>query len=157
MIYAILTSLPNDIKTEEIISAYFLRWKIEDAYHTIKNKMRFESVTGNASIYVEQDFLAQVYVYNMMEDVRHAAEEKLQKKPYKYMYPQRINQNVAIGIFKDELLGMALEENDRIRVRKLKRIQAEISKYTLPVRKSKSKKRQFNKANKFGCNLKPSF
>ncbi|MCI6593422.1 MAG: IS4/IS5 family transposase, partial [Spirochaetia bacterium] len=67
------------------------------------------------------------------------------------------NQNVAIGIFKDELLDMALEENDRIRVRKLKRIQAEISKYTLPVRKSKPKKRQFNKANKFGCNLKPSF
>ena len=73
------------------------------------------------------------------------------------MYPQRINQNVAIGIFKDELLDMALEENYRIRVRKLKRIQAEISKYTLPVRKSKSKKRQFNKANKFGCNLKASF
>lgn len=155
--FAILTSLPDDIKSEEIISAYFLRWKIEDAYNTIKNKMRFESVTGNASIYVEQDFLAQVYVYNMMEDVRHTAEEKLQKKPDKYMYPQRINQNVAIGIFKDELLDMALEENYRIRVRKLKRIQAEISKYTLPVRKSKSKKRQFNKANKFGCNLKPSF
>ena len=155
--FAILTSLPDDIKSEEIISAYFLRWKIENAYNTIKNKMRFESVTGNASIYVEQDFLAQVYVYNMMEDVRHTAEEKLQKKPDKYMYPQRINQNVAIGIFKDELLDMALEENDRIRVRKLKRIQAEISKYTLPVRKSKSKKRQFNKANKFGCNLKPSF
>ena len=155
--FAILTSLPDDIKSEEIISAYFLRWKIEEAYGSLKNKMKFESVTGNASIYVEQDFLAQVYVYNIMEDLRHAAEEKIQKKPDKYMYPQRINQNVAIGIFKDELLDMALEDNDRLRIRKLKKIQAEISKYTLPVRKSKSKKRQFNKANKFGCNLKPSF
>ena len=155
--FAILTSLPDDIKSEEIISAYFLRWKIEEAYGSLKNKMKFESVTGNASIYVEQDFLAQVYVYNIMEDLSHAAEEKIQKEPDKYMYPQRINQNVAIGIFKDEFLDMALEENDRIRIQKLKRIKAEISKYTLPVRKSKSKKRQFNKANKFSCNLKPSF
>ena len=119
--------------------------------------MRFESVTGMASIYVEQDFLAQIYVYNMIEDVRHSAEEKIQKHPDKYMYPQRINQNVAIGIFKDELLDMALEENNSIRIRKLKKLQSEISKYTLPVRKSKSKKRQFNKANKCACNLKPSF
>ena len=155
--FAVLTSLPSLISGEEIIKAYFLRWKIEEAYNTLKNKMRFESVTGMASIYVEQDFLAQIYVYNMIEDVRHSAEEKIQKHPDKYMYPQRINQNVAIGIFKDELLDMALEENNSIRIRKLKKLQSEISKYTLPVRKSKSKKRQFNKANKFACNLKPSF
>ena len=100
---------------------------------------------------------AQVFVYNMMEDVRHSAEEKIQKKADKYKYPQRVNQNIAIGIFKNELLELMLEENINLRIRKLKNLQIEIEKYTLPVRKSKSQKRQFNKANKYACNLKPSF
>ena len=51
----------------------------------------------------------------------------------------------------------AAEENINLRTRKLKNLQIEIEKYTLPVRKSKSQKRQFNKANKYACNLKPSF
>ena len=155
--FAVLTNLSEQITDKEIVDAYFFRWKIEEAYHTLKNKMKFESVTGMASIYVEQDFLAQVFVYNMMEDVRHSAEEKIQKKADKYKYPQRINQNIAIGIFKNELLELMLEENINLRTRKLKNLQIEIEKYTLPVRKSKSQKRQFNKANKYACNLKPSF
>ena len=155
--FAVLTNLSEQITDKEIVDAYFFRWKIEEAYHTLKNKMKFESVTGMASIYVEQDFLAQVFVYNMMEDVRHSAEEKIQKKADKYKYPQRINQNIAIGIFKNELLELMLEENIHLRTRKLKNLQIEIEKYTLPVRKSKSQKRQFNKANKYACNLKPSF
>ena len=110
-----------------------------------------------ASIYVEQDFLAQIYVYNMMEDVRHAAEEKIQGRPDKYKYPQRINQNIAIGIFKDELIDLLMEEDNDVRIERLNGLQTEIAKYTLPVRKSKSKKRRFNKANKYACNLKPSF
>ena len=48
------------------------------------------------------------------------------------------------------------EENIHLRTRKLKNLQIEIEKYTLPVRKSKSQKKQYNKANKYACNLKPS-
>lgn len=155
--FAVITSLPENISASEIVDAYFFRWKIEEAYNTLKNKMKFESVTGMASIYVEQDFLAQIYVYNMMEDVRHAAEEKIQDRPDKYKYPQRINQNIAIGIFKDELIDLLMEEDNDVRIERLNGLQTEIAKYTLPVRKSKSKKRRFNKANKYACNLKPSF
>jgi hypothetical protein len=37
--------------------------------HTLKNKMRVESVTGKASVYVEQDFRAQALVFNMTQDL----------------------------------------------------------------------------------------
>lgn len=53
---------------------YFQRWEIEKKYHTLKNKMRFESITGKSTIYVDQDFRAQVLVYNMLQDIRKEAD-----------------------------------------------------------------------------------
>jgi hypothetical protein len=40
----------------------------------LKNKMRSESVTGKASIYVEQDLWAHVLVFNLVQDVITGAE-----------------------------------------------------------------------------------
>jgi hypothetical protein len=45
--------------------------------------MKFESVTGKASIYVEQDFWAQVLVFNVVQDLLSGAEEKLKRKGYR--------------------------------------------------------------------------
>lgn len=53
---------------------YFQRWEIEKKYHTLKNKMKFESITGKSTIYVDQDFRAQVLVYNMLQDIRKEAD-----------------------------------------------------------------------------------
>ena len=38
--------------------------------------MKFESVTGKATVYVHQDFWAQVLVYNMVQDIRNSADEE---------------------------------------------------------------------------------
>ena len=57
-----ITNLPENISTEEICNEYFKRWKIELAYNTLKNKMKLESVSGKSTIYVKQDFLAQILV-----------------------------------------------------------------------------------------------
>ena len=50
--------------------------------------MKFESVTGKSSVYVHQDFWAQVLVYNMIQDIRNSADEEAvasgQKKGNKY-------------------------------------------------------------------------
>lgn len=155
--FAVLTNLPDEITREKIVEAYFLRWKIEEAYNTLKNKMKFESVTGKASIYVEQDFLSQILVYNLMEDALHEAEEKINQNPKKYKYPRRINQNMAIGIFKDFLIDLQMEEDIAIRSEKMGILLSEIKKYTLPIRNSKSRKRRFNTSNKYACNQKNSF
>ena len=57
---ALVTDLPDTVTTEELTDLYYQRWEIEKKYHTLKNKMKFESVTGKASVYVYQDFWAQV-------------------------------------------------------------------------------------------------
>lgn len=39
--------------------------------------MKFESVTGKSTIYVDQDFRAQVLVYNILQDIRKEADEEV--------------------------------------------------------------------------------
>jgi IS4 transposase len=65
---ALITNM-TECGARELKQLYRKRWGIEKSYHTLKNKMKFESVTGNASIYVEQDFRTQVLVYNMVENL----------------------------------------------------------------------------------------
>ena len=42
--------------------------------------MKFESVTGKSTIYIDQDFRAQVLVYNMIQDIRKEADDKVSVK-----------------------------------------------------------------------------
>ncbi len=59
-----------------MLALYYQRWEIEKKYHTLKNKMKFGSVTGKATVYVCQDFWAQILVYNMLQDMRKRADEE---------------------------------------------------------------------------------
>ena len=61
-----MTNLPFEISQKELEDLYYQRWELEKIYHTLKNKIKFESVTGKSTIYVDQDFRAQVLVYNMI-------------------------------------------------------------------------------------------
>jgi hypothetical protein len=47
---ALIRNLGEGIGGEEIRELYRERWEIEEKYHTLKNKMKFESVRGKASI-----------------------------------------------------------------------------------------------------------
>ena len=144
---------------EDIQKLYRKRWTIEQKYHTLKNKMKFESVTGKASIYVKQDFWAQVLVFNMIQDLVTAAEERAQKKAKskKYLYDVRINENMAIGLFKEQFIRlMMIEEDCKQKEMSLKLI-SDIEQYIVPIRTLKNAPRKPRKSNKYKCNQKPTF
>jgi hypothetical protein len=63
---------------------------------------------------VEQDFRAQVLVYNMVADLISAAEWKVAKRAREkgYTYETRINENIAIGLFKEQFIRLMLEDDD---------------------------------------------
>ena len=156
--FSVFTNLPSEISGDEVCEAYFMRWKIEEAYHTLKNKMKFESVSGQSSIYVEQDFLAQINVYNMMEDmIQYVEEVMLKTEERKSKYHQHINENMAIGLFAQDLIKILLEENQRRKRHKIRRLEEDMKKYLLPVRESPSQKRKFRQSNKYTSNQKNSF
>jgi hypothetical protein len=121
--------------------------------------MKFESVTGKASIYVEQDFRAQVLVYNMVEDLIREAERKVEKNDREkhYKYEMRINENIAIGLFKEQFIRLMVEEDDEHKNKLFERLKTDMARNIVPVRKSKSAPRKWNYFNKYKGNLKPSF
>ena len=145
--------------TQEIVWLYRKRWLIEQKYHTLKNKMKFESVTGKASIYVAQDFWAQMLVFNMVQDLITAAELRASRKAKKkrLKYEVRINENIAIGLFKEKFIKLMVEEDDAVKDAMFKRLTSDMERYIVPARKLKSAPRKWKYFNKYKCNQKPSF
>lgn len=156
---ALVTDLPDTIAAEELVGLYYQRWEIEKKYHTLKNKMKFESVTGKSSVYVYQDFWAQVLVYNMVQDIRNSADEEAASSGRKNgnKYPMHTNENIAIGLFKESMLKILLEQEEKKRIQKLNELQEEMERYVVPKRERPSKERRKNISNKYKNNQKSSF
>lgn len=156
---ALITNLPFEFSQKELEDLYYQRWEIEKKYHTLKNKMKFESVTGKSTIYVDQDFRAQVLVYNMLQDIRKEADEGVSVKGRAKgsKYPMHTNENIAIGLFKEQMIKLILETNDVRRGKLLFELQEEMEEYILPQRKLPGKERKKNLSNKYKNNQKNSF
>ncbi len=156
---ALVTDLPDTIAAEELAGLYYQRWEIEKKYHTLKNKMKFESVTGKSSVYVYQDFWAQVLVYNMVQDIRNSADEEAASSGRKNgnKYPMHTNENIAIGLFKESMLKILLEQEEKKRIQKLNELQEEMERYVVPKRERPSKERRKNISNKYKNNQKSRF
>ena len=155
----LMTNLPDTIAAEELADLYYQRWEIEKKYHTLKNKMKFESVTGKASVYVYQDFWSQVLVYNMIQDIRNSADEEAaetgRKSGNKYL--MHTNENIAIGLFKEDMLKILLDPEEKKRIKKLNELQEEMERYVLPLRELPGKERRKNISNKYKNNQKSSY
>ena len=121
--------------------------------------MKFESVTGKSPIYVEQDFRAQILVYNMMQDIRKDANEEVSEKSSKKgsKYPMHTNENIAIGLFKEQMIKIILEKDGSKRGQLLLALQEEMEEHILPQRKLPNKERKKNLSNKYKNNQKDSF
>jgi len=145
--------------TSDIERLYKKRWSIEQKYHTLKNKLKFESVTGKASIYVKQDFWAQMMVFNIVQDLITVAELRAVKKSKKkrHKYAIRINENIAIGLFKEKFINLIMEDDDCIKDKMFKQLITDMEQFILPVRKLKSSPRKWKYFSKYKCNQKPSF
>lgn len=154
-----ITNLPNTFTSQQIQNLYYQRWEIEKKYHTLKNKMKLESVTGKSSIYVYQDFYAQILVYNMMQDIRRNADYEVQQKRYQKgnKYCMHTNENIAIGLFKEGMIKIIKEENPIKKKFLLLKLQTEMEEHILPKRKLPGHERQKNISNKYKNNQKNSF
>ena len=143
----------------DIQRLYRKRWSIEQKYHTLKNKLKFESVTGKASVYVKQDFWAQMTVFNIVQDLITAAERRAVKrakeKPLKYEV--RINENIAIGLFKEKFIKLTIEDDALKKTEMYNWLIADMEKHIVPVRTLKGAPHKWTTFNKYKCNLKPSF
>ena len=152
-----IANLRKECQAADIRRLYRKQWAVETKYHPLKNKIKFERVTGKASIYGEQDFWAQVLVFNVVQDLLSRVEEKLKRQVKRegYRYGMRINENRVIGLFKERLVRIIMEGDHVEQGRMFRQMGAKMVRNIVPIRASPGRPRRWHYCNKY--NLNPTF
>lgn len=112
----LLSNISQDIiQPEEMKETYFKRWQIEIGYDILKNKMHLENFTGKTKITIEQDFYAQIYTFNVLQDIKNTNTKRIQEKQLnknlKYKY--KVNINILAGWLKNILIAVMFTEDEK--------------------------------------------
>ena len=145
----------EDLKYEEIVEIYNKRWGIETMYYSLKSKLQIEKFTSSNKTIIEQDLFAGMLVYNMVQTMKNEATEKIEQKKYKY--EMKVNENIAIGLFKNEMIYIMLEENNDKRIKRYDKLCKKLLKYKIPIRKDRNYKIKPQVNNKNSYNKLKSF
>jgi hypothetical protein len=153
----LLTNIENStMSPKEIGELYYKRWGIELAYDVIKNKLNIENISGKSCLIIEQDFYAQMLLFNMVEDLRNDSNkvvEENKKKNLKYEY--KVNMNILVGTFREYMIKIAIEEDDDKRRKMYTYMLDEIVSNLVPIRPKRSNPRKpYTGINKHKLNAK---
>lgn len=130
------TNLPRDLFPAECLGEiYRLRWRIETAYQTLKDRLHMENFTGTKPILIEQDIYSTIYVSNIAEDIaRDIEQEQAGHLKNDYKHRMAVNRSVCIGLLKSDLIYILLEKDPQIQDELFQRLYDEISENIVPVR-----------------------
>lgn len=132
---------------------YNARWKIEKAYDSLKNKLKIERFTGRLPIYIYQDIYAQVLVYNQIQDIINNGNELLKERNRNLKHEYIVNENKAIGLYKEKFIRIMLIENKEEGLAEYDKLVEEMTKYVSVLRKGRpSKPRHWTPSNKYRIN-----
>lgn len=140
----------NEFTYDDIVELYSKRWGIETLYYSLKWKLKTEKFTSSFKTIIEQDFFSSVLVFNMVSSMIKEAEKKIEQ--HKYKHEMTINENIAIGLFKNEMIKIMLEEEESKRLKLYDSLVDKMSKYKIPIRKDRKYKVRFSPYNKNSYN-----
>lgn len=143
----------EELSIKEAKELYFTRWNIEKSFDIIKNKLNIENFSSKKVIGVEQEFYAQMMVYNMIEDLKRDAEEGMKKRTgLKYEY--KINMNILAGKFKKEFIEVLMSPTAEESTKKYMNMIEELRKNVVPIKPGRRfERRKMHSMNKYRSNL----
>lgn len=129
-------NLPRDQFPAECFGElYHLRWRIETAYQTLKDRLQIENFTGTKPILLEQDIYSTIYVSNIAEDIaRDIEQEQAEHLKNDYKHRMAVNRTLCIGLLKSDLIYILLEKDPRKQDELFQKLYDEISENIVPVR-----------------------
>lgn len=131
----LITNLPSETFDRfQIAELYQMRWGIETAYETLKDRLQIENFTGTKPVLLLQDIYSTIYISNLAEDIIRDAEAELDEKEKHRKHKMMINRTLSIGILKNDLIYILLEKNEEKQDRLFQQIYEDISKNLVPVR-----------------------
>lgn len=152
----LLTNLEMDkFTTSEIKELYNLRWQIEVNYKHLKNNLKIESITSSKEILIKQDIYSQVLVSNMLQAFINDNNENINQEKYKNK--MKTNMNMSVGIFKNTLIYILLEDNNRKRAEMMNKFSLAIEKYIIPIKPGRKNQRNSNPKNRYHINQRKTF
>ncbi len=152
----LLTNLPNnEFSTQELKELYNLLWQIEINYKNLKNNLKIECISSSKEILIKQDIYSQVLVSNMLQAFINDNEEKIKQEKYKNK--MKINKNMSVGIFKNTLIFILLEENSKKRLEMMDKLAIALERYIVPIKPGRKNKRITNPKNRHHINQRKSF
>ena len=134
--------------SDEIKELYNLRWQIEINYRHLKNDLKIENITSSKEVLIKQDIYSQVLVSNMLQAFIN---ENINQTKYKNK--MKTNTNMSVGIFKNTLIYILLENNEKKRSEMMDKFCLAIEKYIIPVKN----KRNNNPKNRYHVNQRKTF
>jgi hypothetical protein len=77
----LITNLPTETFDHfQIAELYQMRWEIESAYETLKDRLQIENFTGTKPLLLLQDIYSTIYISNLAEDIIRDAEAEMDEK-----------------------------------------------------------------------------
>ena len=124
---------------------YRLRWRIETAYETLKDRLQMENFTGTKPVLLAQDIYSTIYVSNVAEDIaRDIEQEQADHLQNDYKHRMAVNRSLCIGLLKSDLIYIILEDDPDIKSELMQRLYDEISENIVPVRPDRHYERNTN-------------
>ena len=109
-------------------------------YNNLKNKLEIEDFSGRSVLAVEQDYYATVTVANLvsilMFDNREQIDAFNASADRKFVYKQNVN--TTVGLLKDELLFLLMDDSPRRRKRRMLRLMSHALRSLVPLRPDRS-------------------
>ena len=131
----LITNLPSETFDRfQIAELYQMRWGIETAYETLKDRLQIENFTGTKPVLLLQDIYSTIYISNLAEDIIRDAEVELDEKEKHRKHKMMINRTLSIGILKNDLIYILLERDEEKQDRLFHQIYEDISKNLVPIR-----------------------
>jgi len=145
----------RDFSYEEITSLYNLRWGIETAFYSLKGKLQIEKFTSSVPLLIEQDYFAGVLTYNIIQSAKSSAEKSIDQSIYSY--EMRVNENMAIGFVKNELIRIMIEPDLVKRLCMYDAMVEKIARFKVPIRPNRKFPIRFKEDNNNSFNKLKSF
>lgn len=100
---------------------YRFRWGVETYYDRLKNQLQLEVFTGHKAEAIYQEFYAMIFLTNLQALLIEDCQDELSEANQYRKYDHQINYNVALGLMKDQIVALFLEEEPTEIYKKLKK------------------------------------
>ena len=104
----------NELDTDKFRKLYFLRWGIETAFDTLKNKFLIEKFSGKSLVAVFQEYYSVMFLMNCMSAMKLTVDRKLKKSKKHCRYLYEGNRSLIVGCFKHRIPAIILYPHKRI-------------------------------------------